>query len=61
MNGAIEMYKRALSSNLTPTAATANAHYHLAMAMQSAPDMESAEIEQHMELALNMGFELTVS
>uniref|UniRef100_A0A7S3QBR1 Tetratricopeptide repeat protein n=1 Tax=Chaetoceros debilis TaxID=122233 RepID=A0A7S3QBR1_9STRA len=61
LNGAIEMYKRALSSNLTPTAATANVHYHLAMAMQSAPDMESAEIEQHMELALNMGFELTVS
>lgn len=60
MNGAIETYKRALSSNLTTTSVTAKAHHHLAMAMKSA-DMESAEIEKHIELALNMGFELTVS
>ncbi len=62
LNGAIETYKRALSSNLTPTAMTANAHYYLAMAMMKSADMESAEemIKQHMELALNMGFELTV-
>eukprot|EP01083_Nonionella_stella_P209176 758504_1 len=40
---------------------TANAHYYLAMAMMKSADMESAEemIKQHMELALNMGFELT--
>jgi len=56
--GAIQDLKHAVSTEIPQSESSAEAHYFLAIVMKE-QNMDTAEIEQHMEIALNMGKELT--
>ena len=56
--GAIQDLKNAVSIEIPQSESSAEAHYFLAIAMKE-QNMDTADIEHHMEIALNMGKELT--
>lgn len=56
--GAIQDLKNAVSIEIPQSESSAEAHYFLAIVMKE-QNMGTADIEHHMEIALNMGKELT--
>ena len=60
IQGALQDYQKAVAPELPTSEATVTAHYNLAVAMMH-QKMNSADIENHMEMALNLGKDVTVS
>lgn len=58
--GAMQDYQKAIAPGVIESESTAIAHHGLGMLMKK-QGMDLSDIENHMEMALNLGMELTVS